>query len=146
MFFKKPNEEVSGDFKKFGILNFHDLIKLQSCIFISQLEQDKQFAKTFPALKHCGDNHNYQKRSTTKRLLDTPLLNTDTYGTQSTKYNCTDDWNSFHKILKNLPLSKCSRFKVKKLFKQILKLKILICRSFRQISTIYFVTCFVFVA
>ena len=58
--FKKPNEAVSGDFKKFGILKFHDLIKLQNCIFICQLEQDEQLAKTFPTLKNCGDNHNYQ--------------------------------------------------------------------------------------
>ena len=57
--FKKPNEAVSGDSKKFGILKFHDLIKLQNCIFICQLEQ---LAKIFPTLKHCGDNHNYQTR------------------------------------------------------------------------------------
>ena len=83
--FKKRNEAVSGDFKKFGILKFHDLIKLQNCIFICQLEQDEQLAKTFPTLKHCGDNHNYQTRSTIKRLLDTPLLNTDTYGWYGTQ-------------------------------------------------------------
>ena len=57
--FKKPNEAVSGDFKKFGILKFHDLIKLQNCIFICQLEQDEQLAKNFATLKHCGDSHNY---------------------------------------------------------------------------------------
>ena len=89
--FKKRNEPVSEDFKKIGILKFHDLIKLQNCLFICQLEQDEQLAKSFPASRHCGDNHNYQTRSTTKRLLDTPLLNTDTYGTQSTKYNCVAD-------------------------------------------------------
>ena len=32
--FKKPNEVVSEDFKKFGILKFHDLIKLQNCLLI----------------------------------------------------------------------------------------------------------------
>ena len=117
--FKKRNEPVSEDFKKIGILKFHDLIKLQNCLFICQLEQDEQLAKSFLALKHCGDNHNYQTRSTTKRLLDTPLLNTDTYGTQSTKYNCIADWNSFRKTFKDLPLSECSRFKVKKLLKQL---------------------------
>ena len=56
--FKKRNEPVSEDFKKIGILKFHDLIKLQNCLFICQLEQDEQLAKSFPALKHCGDNHN----------------------------------------------------------------------------------------
>ena len=108
--FKKPNEAVSGDFKKFGILKFHDLIKLQNCIFICQLEQDEQLAKTFPALKHCGDNHNYQTRSTTKRLYDTPLFNTDTYGTQSTKYNCIAIWNSFHKTFQRPPLTRMLTF------------------------------------
>ena len=88
-FFKKPNVAVSGDIKQFGILKLLDLIKLQNCLFICQFEPDKQLAKTFPALKHCGDNNNFQTRSTTKRLLDTPLLNTDTYGAQSTRYKCS---------------------------------------------------------
>ena len=73
----------------------------------------------FPALKHCGDNHNYQTRSTTKRLLDSPLLNTDTYGMQSMKYNCIADWNSFPKTFKHLPLSECSRSRVRKLLMQL---------------------------
>ena len=73
--FEKPNEAVSGDLKKLGILKFHDLIKLQNCLFICQLEQDEQLAKTFPALKDFGDKHNYQARSPNKRLLDTPLPN-----------------------------------------------------------------------
>ena len=42
-------DTVSGDFKKFGILKFHDLIKLQNCLFICHLEQDEQLAKSFPA-------------------------------------------------------------------------------------------------
>ena len=105
--FKKPTKAVSGDFKKFGILKFHDLIKLQNCLFICQLEQDEQLAKTFPALKHCGDNHNYQTKFTSKRLLDTPVLNTDTNGMQFTKCSFMADWNSFRKTFKNLHLSEC---------------------------------------
>ena len=130
--FKKRNEPVSGDSKAFGALKLHDLIKLQNCPFICQIEQDEQLAKPFPALKHGGDNHNYQPRST-KRLLDTPLLNTDTYGTESTKYKCVADWTSFRKTFKDLPLSECSRFKVyfkATIFKRILKLTMFLCRSF----------------
>ena len=110
--FKKRNEPVSEDFKKIGILKFHDLMKLQNCLFICQLEQDEQLAKSFPALKHCGDNHNYQTRSTTKRLLDTPLLNTGTYGTQSTKYNCIADCNRPSKTspYQNFHVSKLKSF------------------------------------
>ena len=76
---------MSGDLKKFVMLKCHDLIKLQNSLFTCQLEQDEQLAKTFLALKHCGENHNYQMKSTIKKLLDTPLLNTETYGMQSTK-------------------------------------------------------------
>ena len=61
--FKKCNETVTGDFKKFGILKLHDLIQLQHCLFICQLEQGEQLSKSFPALKHFGNNHNYQTRS-----------------------------------------------------------------------------------
>ena len=50
--FKKPNDAVSGDLKKIGILKFHDHIKLQNCLLTCQLEQDEQLAKTFLALKH----------------------------------------------------------------------------------------------
>ena len=102
--FKKRNEPLSGDFKKFGILELHDFIKLENCLFICQFEQDEQLATSFPALKYCVDKHNYQTRSTTKRLFD-PLLNTNTYGTQSNKYNCIAHWNSFRKTIKDLPLS-----------------------------------------
>ena len=65
--FKKRKEPVSEDFKKIGILKFHDLIKLQNYLSVS-------LNKSFPALKHCADNHNYKTRSTTKRLLDTLSL------------------------------------------------------------------------
>ena len=48
--------------KKKGILKFCNLIKLQTWLFLCQLEQDEQLAKTFPALKH-----NYQTRSTIRQ-------------------------------------------------------------------------------
>ena len=43
----------------------------------------------FPTLMHCGDNHSYNTRSVAKKLLDIPLLDTDTFGTRSSKYKCT---------------------------------------------------------
>ena len=100
--FKKCKEQVSGDFKIFGILKFHDFIKLQNCLFICQLEQDEQVSKSFPALKHCGENSL-----------------TLTHMVRSLLYDCIADWNSFRKTLKHLPLSECSRFKFKKLLKQL---------------------------
>ena len=44
-----------------------------------KLEQNQTLAKSFVTLKHCGDNHNYQTRASTKRILDTPLYKTNTW-------------------------------------------------------------------
>ena len=33
------------------------------------------------------------ERAFTKRILDTPLYKTNTYGTHSAKYHCIVDWN-----------------------------------------------------
>ena len=60
---------------------------LQNCLFISQIETNQKLANSFADLKHCGDSHNCQTKSKTKGLLDISLLNTQTYGTQSVKYN-----------------------------------------------------------
>ena len=37
---------------------------------MSQTEHNGKLAKTFPALKHCRDNHSYNTRSAAKKLLD----------------------------------------------------------------------------
>ena len=76
------------------------------CVYSSvRLEQDEQLAKFLSALKCCGD--------TTRQNLQPKdcytLINTDTYGTQSTKYNCIADWNSSRKTFKDLLLSEYSR-------------------------------------
>lgn len=36
---------------------------------MSQIEHNEKLAKTFPNLKHCGDNHSFNTRSAAK-LLD----------------------------------------------------------------------------
>ena len=119
--FKKRIEPVSEDFKKIGILKFHELIKLQNCLFICQLEQDEQLAKSFPALKHCGDNHTTKQDLQPKDclILLSLMLTHMVCNLPNIKYNCIADWNSFGKTFKDLPLSECSIFKVKKLLKQL---------------------------
>ena len=79
-----------------------DLLHLQNCLFVLQIEQNQTLAKSFLTLKHCGDNHNYQTRASTKRILDTPLYKTNTYGTHSTKYHCILNWHQFKRIFHNL--------------------------------------------
>ena len=116
--FKKRFDPVEPLYKELNILKFRDMVHLQNCLFMSQIEQNQKLAETFPALKHCGDNHKYNTRSAAKKLIDIPLLNTDTYGTQSAKYNCITDWNNFRKTFSNLRLEECTYGTVKFLLKR----------------------------
>ena len=59
------------------MLKFCDLVGLQNCLFMVQLELKDNFEKSFVSLKYCGDNHSYQPRTTTIKLLDTPLFKTE---------------------------------------------------------------------
>ena len=75
-------------YKDLKILKFKDLLHFQNCLSVSQIEQNQTLAKSFVALKHCGDNHNYQTQASVKRILDTPLYKTIIYGVPSAKYHC----------------------------------------------------------
>ena len=87
----KRHDSPNSIFKEFHILKFKDLIYLQNCLFMLQIEQNKQLAASFPGLKYCDESHNYMTRSATKKLLDIPTNRTDRYGKQSAKYNCILD-------------------------------------------------------
>ena len=58
--FKKFHDPVNPLYKDLKILKFKDLLHLQNCLFVLQIEQNQTLAKSFVTLKHCGDNHNYQ--------------------------------------------------------------------------------------
>ena len=76
--FKKLHDPANPFFKDLKILKFKDLLYLQNCLFVSQIQQNKALAKSFVTLKHCGDNHNYQTQASAKRILDTPLYQRNT--------------------------------------------------------------------
>ena len=61
--FKKFHDPVNPLYKDLKILKFKDLLHLQNCLFVLQIEQNQTFAKSFVTLKPCGDNHNYQMRA-----------------------------------------------------------------------------------
>ena len=116
--FKKFHDPVNPLYKDLKILKFKDLLHLQNCLFVLQIEQNQTLAKSFVTLKHCGDNHNYQTRASTKRILDTPLYKTNTYGTHSAKYHCILDWNQFKRIFANLSETDYTYWKLRSLIKQ----------------------------
>ena len=99
---KKLHDLVNPLYKDLKILKFKDLLHLQNCLFVLQIEQNQTLAKSFVTLRYCGDNHNHQTQAYTKRILDTPLYNVNTYGTHSAKYHCILDWNQFKRIFPNL--------------------------------------------
>ena len=95
MTFKKYHDSANLIFKELHILKFKDLIYSQKCLFMLQIEQNKQLAASFPGLKYCGESHNYMTRLATKKLLHILTNRTDRYGKQSAKYSCILDWNKF---------------------------------------------------
>ena len=80
---KLPSGNLHDPFNPFyehlKIFKFKDLLHLQNCLFVSQIEENQTLGKAFSTLKDCGDNHNYQTRASTKRILDTPLYKTNTW-------------------------------------------------------------------
>ena len=104
-------------YKKQKIVKFPDLLYQQNCFFTSHIETNKKVASSFVELKHNGDNKNYKTKSKTKRLLDTPFLNTEIYGTLKYKHNCIKDWYNFRNNFPNIPLHQCTDALVKKLVK-----------------------------
>ena len=94
---KSQYERADPLYKNFKIIKFQDLLRLNNCLFMCHLEQNKKLASTFPGLVYTKEKHNCNTRSARKNLLDNPLCQTFTYGTQSWKYQCTKDWNRFKK-------------------------------------------------
>ena len=111
--FHHPADPLYQDLK---ILKFKDLLHLQNCLFVLQIEQNQTLVKSFVTL--CGDNHNYQMPASTKRVLDTPLYKTNTYGTYSAKYHWILDKNQFKRIFPNLLETNYTYSKLRSLIKR----------------------------
>ena len=93
--FKKQYESADPLYKSLEIIKFQDLLRLNNCLFMCQLEQNKKLAATFPGLVYAKEKHNCNTRSARKNLLDIPLCQTFTYGMHSSKYQYIKDWNRF---------------------------------------------------
>lgn len=85
---KKQQDFIWQYHKELEILKIPNLLYLQKCLFMSQIETSQNLANAIADLKHCGDSLNYQTKSKTKGLLDIPLLNIKIHGTQFVKNNC----------------------------------------------------------
>ena len=117
MNFKKIHHSLKHIYKDHKILKFIDILKVQNCLSMYQVEQNHAFATSFPAL-HSKDKHNYHTRSATQNLLGVPLARTNKYGKESVKYQCIRDWNNFKKKFPQIPENKLSNMKIKRILKQ----------------------------
>ena len=55
---QKNHDSSNLNYKEFYIFKFKDLIYLQNCFFVLQIEQNKELTAFFPGLKYCGKSHN----------------------------------------------------------------------------------------
>ena len=85
--FKALHEPINDVFRELKILKFSDILILQNCLFMFEIERNPKLKVSFPAL-HARDKHNYQTRSAAHNLLDIPLTKTKTYGSESVKSQC----------------------------------------------------------
>ena len=78
------------------MLKFANILKVQNCLFMFQVEQNNALATFFPALQS-KDKLNYQTTSAIQNLIDVTLARTNKYGNDSVKYQCIRDWNNLKK-------------------------------------------------
>ena len=83
--FKKFHHPIKHIHKEHDILKFTNILKVENCLFMYQVEQNNALATYFPAL-HSRNKHNYQTRSATINVLHVPLTRTNKYGKESVKY------------------------------------------------------------
>ena len=94
--FKKFRHCVKHTHKDHKMLKFANILKVQNCLFMFQVEQNNALATFFPALQS-KDKLNYQTTSAIQNLIDVTLARTNKYGNDSVKYQCIRDWNNLKK-------------------------------------------------
>ena len=115
--FKKRHDRISCVYKECKILKFPDILNLQNCLFMYQIQHSPKLSASFPTL-YAKDKHNYNTRSATHNLLDIPLTKTNMYGKNSIKNLCIRDWNNLKRDFSDIPDSELSLSKIKSYLKQ----------------------------
>ena len=73
--FKKCHNRINRLYKECKILKFPDILNLQNCLLMYQIQLRPTLSTSFPAL-HAKDKHNYNTRSEAHNFLDIPLTKT----------------------------------------------------------------------
>ena len=115
--FEKCNDSIRCVYKVCKILKFPDILNLQNCLFMYQIQHSPKLSASFPT-RYAKDKHNYNTRSATHNLLDIPLTKTNMYGKNSIKNLCIRDWNNFKRDFSNILDSELSFSKINSYLKQ----------------------------
>ena len=115
--FKKRHDRISCVYKECKILKFPDILNLQNCLFMYQIQHSPKLTAFFPTLYVKG-KHNYSTRSATHNLLDIPLTKANIYGKNSIENFCIRDWNSLKRDFSDIPEPELSLSRIKSYFKQ----------------------------
>ena len=113
--FKKRHDRISCVYKECKILKFPDILNLQNCLFMYQIQHSPKLSASFSTC-YAKDEHNYNTRSATHNLLDIPLTKTNMYGKNSIKN--LRDWNNFKRDFSNILDSELSLSKINSYLKQ----------------------------
>ena len=82
--FKKCHDCISCVYKECKILKFSNILNLQNCGFMYQIQHSPKLSASFPIL-YAKAKHNYNTRSATCNIFDIPLTKTNMYGKNSIK-------------------------------------------------------------
>ena len=85
--FKKRHKTISCVYTECKILKFCDILNLQNCLSMYQIQDSSKLSASFYAV-HAKDKHNYNTRSVTRDILDIPLTKTNMYGKNSITNHC----------------------------------------------------------
>lgn len=122
--FNKLHDSTHAIYNELSILKFQDLIYLQNCIFMLQIEQNENLDVPFPGLKYCGEHQIYNTRSKTQKLFDILNNKLEIIVLNCIQMHCIKDWNKFTKDFSNIDLKKLTYAKAKNLIKIIVSVNI----------------------
>ena len=114
---KKCHDPISCVYKVCKILKFPDILNLQNCFCMYQIQHIPKLSASFPTL-HAKNKHNYSNRLGTQNLLDIPLTKLNMYGKNPIKNHCIRDWNNLKRDLSDILDSELSLSKIKSYLKQ----------------------------
>ena len=111
--FNKFRHSVKHTHKDHKMLKFANILKVQNCLFMFQVEQNNALG-TFFLPSTPKTNSITRPHLQSKNLIEVTLARTNKYGNDSVKYQCIRDWNNLKKKFPQIPENKLSLYENQK--------------------------------